>query len=866
MSIFTKIFGDPNEREVKKVLPIIEKINELEPAIEKLEDKKLAEKMKKLKQSLINGKTKEEILPEVFVLVREAAKRTLHQRHFDVQLMGGIFLHQGKIIEMKTGEGKTLSSTCPICLNALQGKGVHVITVNDYLARRDTVWMGQIYNFLGLSVGCIIHEQAFLYDPNYKVEEENEEEERDEERDLLGSFKVVQSYLRPVTRKEAYQADITYGTNNEFGFDYLKDNLVYDKNEMVQRGHYYAIVDEIDSILIDEARTPLIISAPSGESADLYYQVARLIKELIPNEDWTVDEKMHASFLTEHGQNKLIGRLGKDPWANSEITLIHHIEAALDAETLFKRDKDYIVKNGKVIIVDEFTGRLMPGRRWSDGRHQAVEAKEYISGHPEIEIKKESQTMATITFQNYFRFYKKLAGMTGTAATSAEEFYKVYNLETVVAPTNKPMIRKDLPDRIYRTEKAKFNAIVEEVKLRNEKGQPVLIGTPSVEKNEIIGEMLERNGIETEILNAKNHEREGEIIAQAGRVGAVTLATNMAGRGVDIVLGGNPINEDEQKKIIELGGLYVLGTEHHEARRIDNQLRGRSGRQGDPGTSQFFVSLEDDLMRIFGGEKLSNMMKFLNVPEDVPIENKLVSKSINSAQQKVEGMNFDSRKHLLEYDDVLNKHRETIYRKRKEILTMNSKNLKNEILKMVDEELSKIVASYTINDDESSWDIKGVVNMVRNIFPVPENLLKTLLEIRHQAGDRYHDVYVRDRMIKYLFELAKEAYNDLEKKVNEKSEKMRLNDSNFFSKMVRTIILRSIDIYWVGHLEILENLKGGIGLRAYGQNDPLVAYKKESFKKFSKFLDVVRHQVVYSIYKIGLVNEEINTNGFMNNQ
>ncbi len=874
MTVFTKLFGDPNERELKKFLPIVNEINQFEPEFEKLKDEEFAEKTEEFKSLLAKGKTEDEILPASFALVREAAKRTLNQRHFDVQLVGGIVLHQGKIAEMKTGEGKTLASTLPLYLNALRENGVHLVTVNDYLARRDTVWMGQVYHLLGLSVGCITHESSYVYDPNYiseaganetknekfppeadQPQAEKIDGERDKERDKVGGFKVVESYLRPVERRQAYLADITYGTNNEFGFDYLRDNLIHDKRQMVQRGHWYAIVDEVDSILIDEARTPLIISAPAEESADLYYQLARLVKNLGPGRDYTVDEKMHASFLTEAGQNKIITWLGKDPWATSDFGLVHYIEAALDGETLFKKDKEYVVKNGQVIIVDEFTGRLMPGRRWSDGRHQAVEAKEHISGHPEVEAKQESRTLATITFQNYFRFYKKLAGMTGTAVTEAEEFFKIYNLETLAIPTNRPMIRENLADRIYRTEDAKFKAIIEEVKARHEKGQPILIGTPSVEKNEVLGDLLLRNGIKVQILNAKNHEREGEIIAQAGKVWAVTLATNMAGRGVDIVLGGNPPQPEKQKKVIEFGGLHVIGTERHEARRIDNQLRGRSGRQGDPGSAQFFVSLEDDLMRIFGGERLAHVMKTLNVPEDVPIENQLVSRAIASAQQKVEGFNFDARKHLLEYDDVLNKHRETIYRKRREILVLGKDEIRNEILKMIDGELEKIVGFHTAGDNEARWNIKGIVDVVKNIFPVPENLSEALSDIHTQAGDRHQDVYARDRLIKYLFELAKKAYKELEEKVASSASELGLKESDLLTKIERSIMLRSIDTYWVGHLEAIANLKGGIGLRAYGQLDPLVEYKRESFKKFSQFLDIVRRQVVYSIYKVGLIEK-----------
>jgi preprotein translocase subunit SecA len=663
MSILTRVFGDANEKYLKKLQPTVEKINSLESEFGGFSNEKLKEKTKEFKERLNppagGGETLDSILPEAFALVREAAKRTLHQRHFDVQLIGGTVLHQGKIAEMKTGEGKTLAATLPLYLNALTGEGAHLVTVNDYLARRDTVWMGQIYHALGLSVGCIIHNAAFLYDPNYQ----GEAEKLDKERDTVGGFKVIESYLRPCSRKEAYLADITYGTNNEFGFDYLRDNMVYDLSQRVQRGFNFAIVDEVDSILIDEARTPLIISAPDMESSKYYQEFARIIPKLDPKTDYQIDEKMRAVTLTEEGINKIEKILGMgNIYEERGIKYLHHLEQALRAEVLFKRDRDYVVKDGQVIIVDEFTGRLMPGRRWSGGLHQAIEAKEGVRIQPE------SLTLASITFQNYFRMYKKLAGMTGTAATSAEEFDKVYGLEVIIVPTNKPMIRKDLPDKVYKTEKGKYTAVVKEIKEKHEIGQPVLVGTTSIEKNEYLGKLLEREGIPHQILNAKHHEREGEIIAQAGRLGAVTIATNMAGRGVDIILGGNPPNPEEIKKVIELGGLHVIGTERHEARRIDNQLRGRAGRQGDPGVSQFFVSLEDDLMRIFGGEKIKSLMGIMKIPEDQPIAANLVSGAIESAQAKIEGMNFDLRKHVLEYDDVMNKHREVIYKKRREIL------------------------------------------------------------------------------------------------------------------------------------------------------------------------------------------------------
>ena len=671
MSILDKFFGNANNKYLKKIQGLVDKINSLEKELEKESDQRLKERTNEFRKRLAEGKeTLDDILPEAFAVVREAAKRTLGQRHFDVQLIGGIVLHQGKIAEMKTGEGKTLTATLPLYLNALAGKGCHLVTVNDYLARRDAVWMGQIYHFLGLSVGCLNHEQSFLYDPEYK----KPDQEKDRIRDEMGSFRVMEDYLRPCSRKDVYLADITYGTNNEFGFDYLRDNMAYSLKDQVQRGFNFAIVDEIDSILIDEARTPLIISAPDTESSNWYQEFARIIPRLDPKTDYEIDEKMKAVTLTESGISKVEKILGMNNiYEQKGIKYLHHLEQALRAETLFKRDRDYIVKNGQVIIIDEFTGRLMPGRRWSGGLHQAIEAKEGVRVQPE------SLTLASITFQNYFRLYKKLAGMTGTAITSAEEFDKVYKLEVIVVPTNKPMIRKDLPDRVYKTEKGKFKAIINEIKERHSRGQPVLVGTRSVEKNEYIGKLLEREGIPHQILNAKNHQREGEIISQAGRAGRVTVATNMAGRGVDIILGGNPPDPGEAEKVKEAGGLMVIGTERHEARRIDNQLRGRAGRQGDPGCSRFFVSLEDDLMRIFGGDRIRSLMSALKIPEDQPIEAKIVSKAIEEAQSKIEGMNFDSRKYLLEYDDVMNIHRETIYRKRKEILAATTEQLEKRI-------------------------------------------------------------------------------------------------------------------------------------------------------------------------------------------
>ena len=667
--IFSKIMGDSNERFIKKLGGIVKEIGSFEEEFEGLTDDDLRGKTAEFKKLIADGKELDTILPQAFALTREAAKRTLNQRHFDVQLLGGIALHQGKITEMKTGEGKTLSSTLPVYLNALEGKGVHVVTVNDYLSRRDAVWMGQVYYALGLSVSCINHDSSFLYDPEHK--------ELDEQRDALGSFKIVHEFLKPCTRKEAYGADITYGTNNEFGFDYLRDSMAYQKEQLAQRDYHFAIVDEIDSILIDEARTPLIISAPDEESAVLYKTFSQIVPNLQKEKHYTIDEKQKAVSINEEGIEKVEKLLGiKDIYTEKGIKYVHHLHQALRADVIFKKDRDYVVKNNEIIIVDEFTGRLMPGRRWSEGLHQAIEAKENVL------VQKESRTLASITFQNYFRMYKKLSGMTGTALTSAEEFHKVYNLDVVVIPTNKKLIRKDEQDLVYSTEAGKLKAVVEEIKTRHKKGQPVLVGTVSIEKNEYLSALLKSEGVPHRLLNAKQHEQEGEIIAQAGRKGMVTVATNMAGRGVDIVLGGNPSSPDEANAVCEAGGLYVMGTERHEARRIDNQLRGRSGRQGDPGESRFFVSMEDDLMRIFGSEKLKNMMNTLGLPEDQAIENKMIGKAIESAQSKIEGMNFDARKHVLEYDDVMNKQRSKIYKMRREMLFADDEELK-EIVKNI---------------------------------------------------------------------------------------------------------------------------------------------------------------------------------------
>lgn len=828
MSFLKKIFGDPNEKYLKKIKPIVDEINSFEKKFEKFSNGKLKEKTGEFKKKLKEGNSLDDILPDTFALVREAAKRTLEQRHFDVQLMGGIAMHQGNIVEMKTGEGKTLVATLPLYLNALKEKGCHLVTVNDYLARRDTVWMGQIYNLLGLSVGCLNNEQSFLYDPEYK----KSDEEKDKVRDELGSFKVVEDFLRPVSKKEAYGADITYGTNNEFGFDYLRDNMVFDIKEKVQRGFNFAIIDEVDSILIDESRTPLIISSPAEAASEKYYKFAEIVKDLKEEEDYEVDEKMRAAILTHKGQEKIIEKLGGyNPWAEGDIVTTHHIDNALKVKDgphgLFLKDKNYVVKEGKVIIVDEFTGRLMPGRRWSDGIHQAVEAKEGV------EIPPESETVATVTLQNYFRMYKKLSGMTGTAATSVEEFQSVYGVDVVVIPTNLPMIRKDLPDRIYKTEKAKYKAIIKEIKKRNKRRQPVLVGTTSIEKNEYLGKLLEIEGIECQILNAKNHQKEGEIIAQAGKPGAVTVATNMAGRGVDIVLGGNPPKKEEADEVKKAGGLHVIGTERHEARRVDNQLRGRAGRQGDSGSSQFFISLEDDLVRVFGGDRMKSLIERFKIPDDIPIENRIISKSIESAQARVEGFNFDARKHLLDYDDVLNKQRTKIYKERDEILEASDDEREKNIFKIIKNQIKKIIDFHTKKEAIKDWGRKEIFKEISNIFPSADNF-----------KEKIENAKKREEIKQYFLDFAKKA---LEKK------KKELGDE--FSKVVKVLELRTMDILWMEHLETMESLRDSVKLRAYGQQDPLVAYRIEGSKLFQSLFDIFEQKIAETIFKVSIVKE-----------
>lgn len=832
MSFLSKIFGDSSQRFVNSLKPTVEKINQFEDQCEKLKNEDFPLKTAEFKERIKQGEELDDILPEAFALVREAAKRTLGQRHFDVQLLGGIVLHQGKISEMRTGEGKTLVATLPIYLNALSEKGTHIVTVNDYLSRRDAVWMGPIYHLLGLKAACLNHETSYFYDPAF-----GKETHKEAEQPTTAAFLVHHEFLKPVSRREAYRADILYGTNNEFGFDYLRDNLVYRPEDMVQRteeegGFNFAIIDEIDSILIDESRTPLIISAPSEELGEFYKNFASVAERLEEGKDYNLDEKMRAVMIADEGIAKVEKILGvENIYTEKGIKHVHHLEQALRAKALFHRDKDYIVKGDEIVIVDEFTGRVMPGRRWSEGLHQAIEAKEGVK------IQQESRTFATITFQNYFRLYKKLAGMTGTAKTSEEEFYKVYGLEVFSIPTHRQMIRTDKSDRIFQSEKGKFQSLVREVKERHQKGQPVLIGTISIEKNEYISALLQKEGIPHKLLNAKNHENEAMVIAQAGKSGAVTVATNMAGRGVDIILGGNPPLSDEANKVREVGGLLVIGTERHEARRIDNQLRGRSGRQGDSGESQFFVSLEDDLMRIFGGERIKSLMGTFGIPEDEPIENRLVSRTIESAQEKIEGFNFDARKHLLEYDDVMNKQRQAVYGRRRKILFAGDGELENIILDLLKEEIKTLVKVHAASDIAEEWNIEEIYENLKARFDAKDEVHQKLIEIK----DHNHNPdEARDRINDYLNDCARELFN---KRKQEKGEEIL--------KTWRALLLQIIDMLWVGHLETMEYLRSSVGLRAYGQRDPLVEYKNEGARLFKEFNALFKAQLSHLVFKVG---------------
>lgn len=841
--LITKIIGTKNERELKKLKPIVQKINAFEPEMQKLSDAELARKTVEFKERISRGESLDSLLPEAFAVVREASRRVLGLRHFDVQLMGGIVLHQGKIAEMKTGEGKTLVATLPAYLNALTGRGVHIVTVNDYLAKRDAEWMGPIYRFLGLTVGYIV------------------------------------SGMDDSERKKAYQADITYGTSSEFGFDYLRDNMKYSLEDMVQRDHYYAIIDEVDSILIDEARTPLIISGPSEESTDLYYYIDEIVRKLKKDIHFTVDEKSKTAHLTEEGIAECERLLGiKNLYNPRYVRLIHHIHQALRAHHLFKRDVDYVVKDGKVIIVDEFTGRLMPGRRWSDGLHQAIEAKE------RVRIEAENQTLAMITIQNYFRMYEKLAGMTGTAETEAAEFKEIYNLDVVVIPTHKPMIRIDYPDLVFRTYKEKLERVVQEIEENYKKGRPVLVGTTSIEKSELLSKMLKKRKIPHQVLNAKHHEKEAQIIAQAGRSYAVTIATNMAGRGVDILLGGNPEGlakaqleaegydlsqiperawnevlamarqgldptekypeywakvlyqkylecQEDAKRVRELGGLYIIGTERHESRRIDNQLRGRAGRQGDPGASRFFLSLEDDLLRIFGSEKLKSFMEKLGLPEGEPLEHPWLTKAIEQAQKKVEAYHFEIRKHLLEYDNVMNKQRETIYAQRREIL--KSESIRDWIISMIEETCEELINETLFEEREFSEES---LNLLKTRFKEIFNFEPKLKEENLKSKEA-------------LFEALKvEAISHYERKEKSIGPDLMRNLEKYF-------LLTTIDSHWKEHLLMLDYVKESVGLRGYGQKNPLQEYKKEAFHLFVELMRKIRHTSLSYLFRIELREE-----------
>ncbi len=856
-TLLRKVFGTKHERDVKRLQPNVVAINALEPQLKTLDDAALRAKTAEFRKRLEDGADVDDVLAEAFAVCREAARRALGMRHFDVQLIGGMVLHEGKIAEMATGEGKTLVATLPAYLNSLTGRGVHIVTVNDYLAKRDAQWMGPVYQALGLSVGVIQHEASFLYDPRFVTPD------------------VRMTALRPCSRPEAYRADITYGTNNEFGFDYLRDNMRFYREELVQRELHYAIVDEVDSILVDEARTPLIISGPAEESTELYYKIDRIIPKLkraativegklseveaTKEGDYIVDEKSKAVALTEAGIASCERLLTVDNlYDPNNIDVLHHIQQALRAHALYKRDVDYVVKDGQVIIVDEFTGRMMPGRRWSDGLHQAVEAKEAVR------IERENQTLATITFQNYFRMYDKLAGMTGTAETEAEEFAKIYKLDVVVIPTNRPLTRVNNPDVVYKTEREKFNAVVEDIIERHGRGQPVLVGTISIEKSERLSTLLKKRGVRHEVLNAKYHEREAEIVAQAGRQSAVTIATNMAGRGTDILLGGNPdflskellrkkgldpatapaearqaalvearrITEPEHEKVVATGGLHIVGTERHESRRIDNQLRGRSGRQGDPGSSRFYLSLEDDLLRIFGSQRIQRIMDRLGMEEGEPIEHKLVTRAIATAQKRVENHNFEIRKHLLEYDDVMNKQREIVYGMRRQIL--DGANQTDTIAEWIEDLVPVTLDSFAgpaVHPEE--WDLAGLNEALFQQF-----------DVRIPAS-AYQEVTSRDGLNELVLDAVKSRYVDRERELGE--ELMRA--------LERHEMLIVIDTQWKDHLLSIDHLKEGIGLRGYGQRDPLTEYKKEAFDLFQDMAERVKAAVVERLFKVQVVRE-----------
>jgi len=856
-AIFRSIFGTKHERDVKRMMPVVHQINALEPELQRLDDVGLAGKTDELRKRVADGESVDDVLVEAFAVCREAARRTLAMRHFDVQLIGGMVLHEGKIAEMATGEGKTLVATLPAYLNALTGKGVHIVTVNDYLAKRDAQWMGPLYHGLGLTVGVIQHEASFQYDPAFVPSD------------------IRMTALKPIDRREAYAADITYGTNNEFGFDYLRDNMRFSLDELVQRKLHYAIVDEVDSILIDEARTPLIISGPAEESTELYYKIDRIIPKLkraativegklseIEEQkqgDFIVDEKSRTVSLTEQGVQSCERLLGIDNLYDPQhIDDLHHINQGLRAHALFRKDVDYMVKDGEVIIVDEFTGRLMPGRRWSDGLHQAVEAKEGVR------IERENQTLATITFQNYFRMYEKLAGMTGTAETEAEEFAKIYKLDVTVIPTNRSLNRVNQPDVVYKTEREKFNAVIDDIKVRHEAGQPILVGTVSIEKSERVAALLKKRGIRHEVLNAKYHEREAEIVAQAGREGAVTIATNMAGRGTDILLGGNPdflskeilrkkgldpatatpearaaavaearkITEPEHQRVVEKGGLHIVGTERHESRRIDNQLRGRSGRQGDPGSARFYLSLEDDLLRIFGSQRIQAIMDRLGMEEGEPIEHKLVTRAIGTAQKRVETHNFEIRKHLLEYDDVMNKQREIIYGMRRQILDGESQA--DTIAEWMEDMVTGTLDGFAPESSHpEEWDFAALGETLNRQF-----------DVRIPAA-RFEEVGGRAGLDELVMEAVKARYAERERELG----------TDLLRALERHEMMIVIDGQWKDHLLSIDHLKEGIGLRGYGQRDPLTEYKKEAFDLFQDMVERTKAAVVERLFKVQVVRD-----------
>ncbi len=818
---------DSNEKEIARLTKLVHAINALEPDVKKLKVGDFAKKTAEFKERIAHGISLDELLPEAFALVREAAFRTIGQRHFDVQLIAAITLHHGKVAEQKTGEGKTLSAIPALYLNSLMGKGVHLVTVNDYLARRDAGWMGPVFDLLGISVSAIISDQSFRFDSTYEDPTATD-----------GRLK----HLRPTTRQEAYKTDITYGINSEFGFDYLRDNMVSDISQVSQRGDYhYAVVDEVDSVLIDEARTPHIISAPDTEATHAYYDYAKIVDKLNGETDFVVDEKLRTAHLTDHGIVKVEKVLGIANIYEKDFETVHHIEAALKARALFHKEKEYIVKDNQVMIVDEFTGRLLVGRRFSEGIHQAIEAKEGVP------IQQESKTLATVSLQNYFRLYQKLAGMTGTASTEAEEFHKIYGLDVVIIPTHRGMVRQDFGDSVYKTPRAKYAAIAADIMEHYKTGQPVLVGTTSIDKNEIISDLLKRKGIPHQVLNAKNHLKEAMIIADAGKKGAVTVATNMAGRGVDIILGGSKREkweaedtkawEKEQKEwqkqhdeVLALGGLHVIGTERHESRRIDNQLRGRSGRQGDPGSSRFYVSLEDDIMRLFGGDQVARLMDVFKLPEDVPLEHAMVSRAIEQAQVKVEGFHFDSRKHLVEYDDVLNKQREIVYRKRRKILEGESQ--KDSILVNVTGELSNVVAMYT-SEKEGQVEREKIVTEFASIIPFDP-------ASQEQIGKQIAQMHTVADISDFLSSVARDMYETREKQIT----------PDVMRQIERWVSLQVIDSYWMDHLDAIDDLREGIGLRGYGQRDPLVEYKNEAFTMFERLIAGIDSEIVHRIYKI----------------